>query len=101
MTTLPNDTLHVVATIPIDPARAAEAAPALAALAEASRGDEGCLSYEVYESAATAGLFVTVEAWRSQADLDAHMGQPHVATAFEVAGPLLQGDVGIHPLKPV
>jgi quinol monooxygenase YgiN len=96
-----NAALRVVATVPIDPARATEAAPALAALAEASRGDEGCLSYDVFESAATPGLFVTVEAWRSQADLDAHMAQPHVATAFEVAGPLLTGEVAIHPLKPV
>ncbi len=96
-----NAALRVVATVPIDPTRAAEAAPALAALAEASRGDEGCLSYDVFESAATPGLFVTVEAWRSQADLDAHMAQPHVGTAFEVAGPLLTGEVAIHPLKPV
>ena len=35
---------------------------------------------------------------RSQADLDAHMGQPHVGKAFEVAGPLLAGEVAIHPL---
>ncbi|WP_134765767.1 putative quinol monooxygenase [Nocardioides sp. 1609] len=90
--------LRVVATVPIDPARAADAAPALAALAEASRGDAGCLAYDVYESAAVPGLFVTVEEWESQADLDLHMTQPHVATAFEVAGPLLQGEVAIHPL---
>lgn len=93
--------LHVVATIPIDPAREADAAPALAALAEASRGDEGCLAYDVYASTAAPGTFFTVEAWRSQADLDAHMGQPHVATAFETAGPLLAGEVAIHPLRPL
>ena len=91
-------TLRVIATIPIDPAQAAVAAPALKALAEASRGDAGCLAYEVYESAAAPGVFVTVEEWESQADLDAHMGQPHVGKAFEVAGPLLAGEVAIHPL---
>jgi len=90
--------LRVIATIPINPERAAEAAPALAELAAASRGDAGCLAYEVYESAAAPGTFVTVEEWASQADLDAHMGQPHVGKAFEVAGPLLAGDVAIHPL---
>ena len=94
-------TLRVIATIPIDPERAAEAAPALAELAAASRGDEGCLGYEVYESAAAPGVFVTVEEWAGQSDLDAHMTQPHVAKAFEVAGPLLVGEVAIHPLKPV
>ncbi|CAN5361810.1 hypothetical protein BH09ACT12_BH09ACT12_34100 [soil metagenome] len=94
-------TLRVIATIPIDPERAAEAAPALAALAEASRGDAGCLGYEVYESASAPGVFVTVEEWAGQADLDAHMSQPHVGKAFEVAGPLLVGEVAIHPLKTV
>ena len=94
-------TLRVIATIPVDPERAAEAAPALAELAAASRGDAGCLAYEVYESAAQPGVFVTVEEWSGQADLDAHMTQPHVAKAFEVAGPLLVGEVAIHPLKPV
>jgi len=92
--------LHVVATIPIDPAKAEEAAPALAALAAASRDDEGCLAYDVYESASTPGTFVTVEEWTGQDALDAHMGQPHVATAFETAGPLLVGEVAIHPLQP-
>ncbi len=91
--------LRVVATIPIDPAKSAEAAPVLAALAEASRGDQGCLGYEVFESAAAPGTFLTVESWASQADLDAHMTQPHVAKAFEVAGPILAGEVAIHPLK--
>ncbi len=95
------NSLRVVATIPIDPARASEAAPALVELAAATRDEDGCLGYEVYESAAAPGTFVTVEEWRDQACLDAHMGTPHVATAFEVAGPLLAGEVAIHPLSPL
>lgn len=91
-------TLTVVATIPLDAERAAEAAPALAELAAASRTDQGCLRYDVYASTSVPGTFVTVEEWESQGDLDAHMGQPHVAKAFEVAGPLLVGEVTIHPL---
>lgn len=93
-------TLNVVATIPIDPARAAEAAPALAELAAASRSDQGCVRYEVFASS-VPGVFVTIEEWESQGDLDAHMGQPHVAKAFEVAGPLLTGEVAIHALSEV
>ena len=92
-------TLHVVATLPIDPAHAAEAAPVLAELAEASRGDAGCLVYEVYESASTPGVFVTIEEWESQADLDAHGKQPHIGAAFKVIGPWLVGDVAVHPLR--
>ena len=93
--------LRVVALIPIKPESTAEAAPALAELAAASRDDEGCLAYDVFESAAAPGTFVTVEEWTDQASLDAHMQQPHVGKAFEVAGPLLAGEVTIHPLTPL
>ena len=101
MTDLPPDALRVVATIPIDPAHAAEAAAALATLAAASQQEEGCYAYDVFESTTAPGTFVTVEACRSQADMDAHMGTPHIGTAFEVLGPALAGDIGLHPLKPL
>ena len=88
MTDLPADALRVVATIPIDPARAAEAA---AALADPRRGDRArrrAATPTTSSSPPTApGTFVTVEAWRCQADLDAHMGTPHIGKAFEVLGP--------------
>lgn len=95
------DVLRVVATIPISSEGAAQAGTALATLAAASEQEEGCISYEVYESGAVAGTFVTVESWRSQEDMDAHMGTPHVAAAFEQLGPFLAGEVVIHPLKPL
>ncbi|MGB0100435.1 MAG: putative quinol monooxygenase [Nocardioides sp.] len=101
MTDAPADALRVVATIPIDPAKAGEAATALATLAAASRAEEGCYVYEVYQSGAVPGLFITVEAWRSQADLDAHMGTPHIAEAFTVLGGAISGEVAVHPLTSV
>lgn len=101
MTDAPADALRVVATIPTDPARAEEVAAALAELAAATLEEEGCLAYDVYASAAAPGVFVTVEAWRAQADLDAHMSTPHIAKAFEVLGGALAGDVAIHPLQPI
>lgn len=93
--------LHVVATIPIDPARAQDAATALRTLAETTRGESGCIAYEVYESSATPGLFVTVEEWQAQSDLDAHMQTPHVATAIGTATPMLLGEIEIHPLAAI
>lgn len=89
--------LQVVATIPTNGDSAA--AEALSALAAASREEEGCLRYDVFASGAAAGVFVTVEEWRSQEDLDTHMTTPHVGQAFEVVGPLLTGEVAIHPLQ--
>lgn len=96
------DSLRVVATLPLDPAGAAQAGPALAALAAKSlEVEEGCLAYEVFESSGTPGTFVTIETWRAAADLDGHMSAPHVAEAFGVLGPLLVGDIAIHQLNPV
>lgn len=101
MTDLPEGALRVVATIPTDPDQAADTGAALAALAAASLAEEGCLSYEVFESAAAPGTFVVVEAYGSQADLDAHMTSPHIAEAFTVLGARLAGDIAIHPLRQV
>jgi quinol monooxygenase YgiN len=101
MTEVPAHALRVVATLPLDPAQSVEAAAALATLAAASREEEGCYAYDVFESTTAPGTFVTVEAWRSQEDMDAHMATPHIGKAFEVLGPAIAGDIAIHPLKPV
>jgi quinol monooxygenase YgiN len=102
MTDLPADAIRVVATIPVKPDSADVARAALADLASASLAeDPGCLQYEAFESGAVPGLFITVEAWASEADMNAHMGAPHIAEAFAVLGGLIDGDVALHPLRPV
>ena len=93
--------LQVVATIPASPEAADQVRAALQTLAEATRAEEGCLAYDLFESGSVPGTFVTVERWTDQAALDAHMGQPHVAAAFAAADGALSGEVAIHPLKPV
>ena len=93
--------LQVVATIPASPEAADQVRTALQTLAVATREEEGCLSYDLFESASTPGTFVTVERWTGSAALDAHMATPHVAAAFAAAGDALTGEVAIHPLRPV
>ena len=93
--------LHVVATIPVKPEAVDEVRPALATLVEATRGEEGCISYDAYESTAAPGTFVTVEVWRSQEDLDAHMQTEHIGAAFAALDGKGAGDVAIHPLTPI
>jgi quinol monooxygenase YgiN len=93
--------LHVVATIPAKPGSEDTLREALNTLVAATRDEEGCVAYDLFESTAAPGTFVTVERWTDQAALDAHMGTPHIAAAFEVAGPHLAGEVAIHPLSPV
>ena len=91
--------LHVVATIPTDPAASDAVRAGLADLIAATRAEEGCLAYAAYESSAVPGTYVTVEEWREQADLDAHMQTPHIAQAFDTLGPVLLGEVVVHPLR--
>lgn len=93
--------LRVVATIPTKPEAAEAVRTGLAVLAAATRAEEGCLAYDAFESATAPGVFVTVESWRGQADLDAHLQTPHVAEAFATLGDALVGDVAIHPLIPL
>jgi quinol monooxygenase YgiN len=72
---------------------------ALLALAGASKGDHGCVSYEVFASTAVPNTFVTIEEWASQEDIDAHMASPHMAEAVTALGDHLEGFPAIHTLQ--
>lgn len=93
--------LNVVATIPASPDAVDDLRTALQDLVAATRQEPGCLAYDLYESAAAEGVFVTVEKWSDQAALDAHMQTPHIAAALAAAEGRLAGDIAIHPLLPV
>lgn len=93
--------LLVVATIPAAEGSADAVREALQTLVAATREEAGCVAYDLYESGAAPGTFVTVERWADQAALDAHMTTPHIAAAFAAVGDKLAGEVAIHPLTPV
>ncbi len=93
--------LDVVAVLKAKPGSERIVRDALHALVEPTRNEEGCVSYELFDSVADPTTFITLEKWRSQADLDAHMGTPHIAQALTVAAEHLDGALGIHPLSVV
>lgn len=93
--------LHVVATIPAKAGSENTVRAALAALAEESRKEAGCVSYDLYESTSAAGTFVVVEVWRDQHALDTHMKSDHMREAAGTFGAHLAAAPGIHPLRPV
>ncbi len=92
--------LNVVALLQAKPGSEAALGSALAALVEPTLAEEGCLAYELFSSAADPSVFITVERWRGQDDLDAHMKTPHVASAFAQAGEILAAPPAIHALVP-
>jgi quinol monooxygenase YgiN len=53
---------------------------------EATRAEEGSISYIFNQSVQDPTEFSTVEVWRSQADIDAHMIAPHVQKFFSTVG---------------
>jgi quinol monooxygenase YgiN len=93
--------LRVVAVIPGKVGSGDVMRAALTTLAEATQGHDGCTGYELFESASAPGTFVTVESWRSQADLDAHLRTTDIATALAAADGHLAGDIAVHPLVTV
>ncbi len=93
--------LNVVALLTAKPGSEEIVRGALSALAVSTRTESGCVSYELYASAADPTVFVTIEKWASQRDLDGHMASPHIAEALSIAGDHLAAAQAIHPLVPV
>lgn len=93
--------LQVVAVITARTGSEKRIEEALSALVEPTRAEDGCLSYQLFTSAADPATFVTVKTWRSQADLDARLQTPHIQQALSAAGDHLTQAPAIHPLSPV
>lgn len=56
-----------------------EALEAAIALVAKSQTHNGCVAYDVFESATRADVFAIIETWTDQAALDAHMATPEFA----------------------
>ncbi|MEO6595820.1 MAG: putative quinol monooxygenase [Planctomycetota bacterium] len=75
-----------------------------AALAEnqaPSRKEPGCVRYEIAQSTTDANEFVTIEEWRSEADVETHLKTPHVARLFAKVPALLSSPPDIRTYRVV
>lgn len=93
--------LEVVATITAKPDAVDAVRDGLSALVAESRKEDGNVSYKLFESAVEPGTFITIEVWKSQEDLDAHMQTPHLQKALSEFDAHLAAAPAIHPLRPV
>ena len=93
--------LQVVAVLTAKNGSEHQVSEVLSALVEPTRSEAGCLSYQLFASAADPATFITIETWRSQADLDAHMRTAHVQQALGAAGDHLTVAPAVHPLSEV
>lgn len=58
----------------------------------ATRADDGCLSYGFYADLTDPELVVSVEVWRDQAALDAHMAHAHTTDFLAIASAVVDGE---------
>jgi len=63
-----------------------------------TRAEQGCKSYELYESDST-GRFYFDETWESQAALDKHIATPHFEHLEQAIGELLDEPFDVSILK--
>ncbi len=70
--------LVVTGIIEIDPADRDAAKIAAAKMAEATRDEDGCITYAFYEDVEVPGRFRVYEEWESMAALAAHAQTPHM-----------------------
>ncbi len=92
--------IDVVAVLIAKPGSEGIVGAALHDLVAPTRAEPGCVSYELFTSASSAQTFVTIEKWKTEADLAAHMQTPHIAAALVAAGEHLAEAPAIHALVP-
>ena len=71
--------LLIMGTVRIDPAKLAEARPAIETVITATRAEDGCISYAFAQDLLDRGLIRISEAWRDGDALKAHAASPHMA----------------------
>ncbi len=70
--------IRVVARVAARPGKVETLRNLLATLIEPTRGEPGCLSYELLQNPAEETDFTFVERWADQAAIDRHMQSAHV-----------------------
>ncbi len=64
-------------------------------LVEASRNEEGNVSYDLYANLEDPTKFTFIEIWKDRAAIDSHNATPHFQDFGERAGPLFTGPLNI------
>lgn len=76
---------RVIATLSVIPERRSELIAAAATAIEATRKEEGCMAYDLYESVSTPETMVFVEEWDHADRLPGHSRTDHMRAFGRVA----------------
>jgi quinol monooxygenase YgiN len=74
------------------PGRREEMLEAVIAMAAATKADDGCASYGFYADVSRPDVILSVEVWRDQPALRAHMAHDHTAEFIATVPALVAGE---------
>ncbi len=95
------ETVTVVANFKAKKGGEKQVREALISMIEPTRAEQGCINYDLHESAGDPTAFVFYENWVSQADLDRHLKTSHIQKAISRAEPFLAEPVKISLWRPI
>lgn len=79
--------IYLVATLTTKPGAAEALRQAAKACIEATRKEEGCVAYDLFQSLNEPDQLVFVEKWETREALTAHSKQPHLVAWREASAP--------------
>jgi quinol monooxygenase YgiN len=90
-------TRYVMRYIEVAPSAKDQGADLVKKLAAESKKDAGVMRFDVVQRTAPANQFLTIEIWKDQASLDAHMAAAHTKQFLDAVKPLLLAPIDDRP----
>ena len=79
--------IYLIATLTIKPGSLDNIMEAVRPCIEATRKEDGCISYDLHRNVTEPDQLVFVERWESRPQLDAHFSTPHLIAWREAGEP--------------
>lgn len=76
------DTMYVIAKLQARAGKEETLKGILHGLVEPTKKEKGCISYEMLQDRQNPAVMTLVEQWETEADLNTHLGLPHLQTLF-------------------
>jgi quinol monooxygenase YgiN len=83
------DEVHIVCELRCDPSNNERVRELALQFVGPARAEAGCLYYNLHQKLGDPGTFFIIDGWASQAAVDAHASNAHVASVMKELGPLL------------
>lgn len=89
MTTTKQDEVHILCELRCAPADIERVRDLALRFVGPARAEPGCLYYDLHQKLDAPDTFFIIDGWASQAAMDSHAKNAHVAEVMKELGPLL------------